>query len=83
VVGIPLGAVKTRSYYALWALKLALQERGLWVNATEITRGSTQFGHESRIAMPARASGTLRIAAKRGDEQDCTAGLQLQLVHRY
>lgn len=29
VLGIPLGTVKTRSYYALRALKLALQERGI------------------------------------------------------
>jgi RNA polymerase sigma-70 factor (ECF subfamily) len=29
VLGIPLGTVKTRSYYALKALKLALQERGV------------------------------------------------------
>jgi RNA polymerase sigma-70 factor (ECF subfamily) len=28
ILGIPLGTVKTRSYYALRALKLALQERG-------------------------------------------------------
>lgn len=29
ILGIPLGTVKTRSYYALRALKLALQERGV------------------------------------------------------
>ena len=29
VLGIPLGTVKTRTYYALRALRLALQERGL------------------------------------------------------
>lgn len=29
VLGIPVGTVKTRSYYALRALKLALQERGI------------------------------------------------------
>jgi len=29
ILGIPLGTVKTRSYYALRALKLALQERGI------------------------------------------------------
>jgi RNA polymerase sigma-70 factor (ECF subfamily) len=29
VLGIPLGTVKTRSYYALRALKLALAERGI------------------------------------------------------
>jgi RNA polymerase sigma-70 factor (ECF subfamily) len=29
LLGLPLGTVKTRSYYALRALKLALQERGI------------------------------------------------------
>jgi RNA polymerase sigma-70 factor (ECF subfamily) len=29
ILGVPLGTVKTRTYYALRALKLALQERGL------------------------------------------------------
>jgi RNA polymerase sigma-70 factor (ECF subfamily) len=29
VLGLPLGTVKTRTYYALRALKLALQERGI------------------------------------------------------
>jgi len=29
MLGIPIGTVKTRSYYALRALKVALQERGL------------------------------------------------------
>jgi RNA polymerase sigma-70 factor (ECF subfamily) len=29
ILGIPLGTVKTRTYYALRALKLALQERGV------------------------------------------------------
>jgi RNA polymerase sigma-70 factor (ECF subfamily) len=29
ILGLPLGTVKTRTYYALRALKLALQERGL------------------------------------------------------
>jgi RNA polymerase sigma-70 factor, ECF subfamily len=29
VLGLPLGTVKTRTYYALRALRLALQERGL------------------------------------------------------
>lgn len=29
ILGIPVGTVKTRSYYALKALKLALQERGV------------------------------------------------------
>ena len=29
LLGIPVGTVKTRSYYALRALKLALQERGI------------------------------------------------------
>ena len=28
-LGLPLGTVKTRTYYALRALKLALEERGL------------------------------------------------------
>jgi RNA polymerase sigma-70 factor (ECF subfamily) len=29
LLGIPLGTVKTRAYYALRALKLALDERGV------------------------------------------------------
>jgi RNA polymerase sigma-70 factor (ECF subfamily) len=29
VLGVPPGTVKSRSYYALRALKLALEERGL------------------------------------------------------
>jgi RNA polymerase sigma-70 factor (ECF subfamily) len=29
VLGIPLGTVKSRTYYALQALRLALQERGI------------------------------------------------------
>jgi RNA polymerase sigma-70 factor (ECF subfamily) len=29
ILGVPLGTVKTRTYYALRALRLALQERGL------------------------------------------------------
>lgn len=29
VLGIPLGTVKSRTYYALHALRLALQERGI------------------------------------------------------
>ena len=33
ILGIPLGTVKTRSYYALRALKLALTERGVHAHA--------------------------------------------------
>ncbi|MFE2317718.1 sigma factor-like helix-turn-helix DNA-binding protein, partial [Streptomyces sp. NPDC059441] len=29
VLGIPLGTVKSRTYYALHALRLVLQERGI------------------------------------------------------